>query len=369
MNNKRLLTTLGTLLLVATSQSSAQTTFDHDRAIALTALAPGLLTEGAPGPPVLSVAAATMGLVPADEIDALSFGDDRCLDTIPAPTHRIIFSVDGASVGQMGTGVNFEINVDSDAPPGGDPPAAAGDLFRQDCQRGNALARNTAVFGPGGVGFLYVQREGYDSLQFSDGEESFATWATPCLPGFCDDIDAFDYSTPPIGVTGVYFSLKAGSPSLIAPGFTPGDILYSDLTGTPPVVACLQGGVLATDVNLGIPGEDLDALNLIGSLGGIGAGGGIIESGTVCRSIAAPTPPASTHLIEYSVAPGGAFSPADILLRVGNSPMPAGVHTTAAQLGLLTTDNVNALECKHGRLVIPFFSVGAKVFLIIGYIW
>ena len=80
------------LTLAFASQAVAQTTFSHDNTIAITPVGGGedLLTEGAPSPPVVAIGGASLGLVPGDHIDALSFGDDTPLMT----AHQIVFSVD-----------------------------------------------------------------------------------------------------------------------------------------------------------------------------------------------------------------------------------------------------------------------------------
>lgn len=99
--------------LVTASQATAQTTFDHDHAAPITVagVAGDLLTEGGPFPaaPVVAIGAAAIGLVPGDEIDALSFGDDIAI----AGFHALAFSVDPAAVGIPATGVDFEVTMDT----------------------------------------------------------------------------------------------------------------------------------------------------------------------------------------------------------------------------------------------------------------
>jgi len=191
-----------------------------------------------------------------------------------------------------------------------------------------------------------------DINALSYGDEANAMWVAPCFPGAgtCDDLDAFEYS-PPFGAPGVYFSLKAGSPTLAAISATPGDILYSDFT-SPPIIASLGGGGgLATAANLGTPGADLDALNVVGSVGPLATGGGVIVPGPVGPSIGVPGPPVSTHLVEWSVLIGGID--ADVFVRTG--PGVAAVHTPALALGVLAHENLNALEavspCAPGSLL------------------
>ena len=147
-----------------------------------------------------------------------------------------------------------------------------------------------------------------------------------------------------------YFSLKAGSPSLALIPATPGDILYSDLSGGPPVVALLDGAGPATALHLGIPGQDLDALNVVGSVGPLASGGRVIATGSVGPSVAGVFVGPSTHLVQYSVAADGG-SGADVLVRTAFSS--AAPHTPSLALGLLGTDDVNALEVVPGSSGCP----------------
>ncbi|MAB80093.1 MAG: hypothetical protein CMJ89_12145 [Planctomycetes bacterium] len=303
------------------SSALAQTSFDHDRFAAPPVAGPGILSEGYPGPPVVSITDVAMGLVPADEIDALSFGDDHLIGVLP---HTLVFSVDSASMGIAGCGVSFEASIDTGP---GAPPAAAGDIFIQDpsATYGNLLAPPFLGYGAG----------------TATGDEANATWGAPCMPAACYDLDAFDYSVATSTTNGVYFSLAPGSPTLGMLGVGPGAILYSDLSGVPPVIAVLAGAGLATAPNLGIPGLNLDALNCVGTSGPVGTGGGVISAGLVGMSSTGPAPPPSTHLLEFSVAFSGAID-ADVLVRVGAGAF--AIHTPSAVLGLMPFDNLNALE-------------------------
>ncbi len=314
-SRRRWLTSLG--LVGLASLGAAQTTFDIDRTISFSS-PPGLLTEGYPGPATSAIPHFVMGLQQGDDIDALSFGDDTAL---ASTTHTIVFSVDFNTNGIAGSGVNFEWSTDT-AP--GTAPAAAGDIFLQG-SGGNILA-------PTGLGY---------ATGTGTGDEANAAWAnTNCVPGnVCDDLDAFDYSTP-TSANGVYFSLRAGSPTLPLLGATPGDILYSDLSSTPPIIAILAGAGLATDVNLGIAGMELDALNLIGTTGPVGSGGGVISAGSVGKNIAGIAF-STSHLIQYSVH---TFTPLDPSVLVLDVPGTFIVHTDFTLLGLTPNENLNALE-------------------------
>ena len=102
-------------ILFTASSATAQTTFDHARATAITipagAVGGELLTEGFPGPPIVAITNAMIGLQPGDDIDALSFGDDVQISGF----HQIIFSVDPTipAFPVTGTGVDFENTVDT----------------------------------------------------------------------------------------------------------------------------------------------------------------------------------------------------------------------------------------------------------------
>ena len=303
---------------------TAQTSFDNDRLIAPGLAAPGILTEGFPGPPVVAIPIGALGLMPLDDIDALSYGDDITIQVV----HAIVFSPDALTDGLAGSGVVSEITVDT-AP--GTPPAAAGDIFIQ-----SPIAAVGNLLAPAGSGYM---------AGTGTGDEANAAWASPCFTGaVCADLDAFDY-TDPATVSGVYFSLAPGSPTLGAIGAGPGDILYSDLLGGLPIVAVLAGAGPANAPNLGITGLNLDALNCVGSTGPIGAGGGVIAPGLVGPSVAAGiVTPSSTHLLQYSVSDTADID-AEVLVRVAAGVFD--IHTPSTTLGLTPTDDLNALEVRH----------------------
>ncbi len=313
------------LLVAQGTPVGAQTSFDHDRGIAATAAPDGILTEGFPGAPVLGISATALGLVPGDDIDALSFGDDTAI----AGLHALLFSVEGHTCGLSWSGTAIECTYDT---PPGTPSAACADVFLQIPGSNNVLA-------PPGLGY---------EAGTGTGDEANAGWASDCNSGMDDDLDAFDF-TDPAAAAGVYFSLKAGSPSVSPPSsFTPGDILYSDLSGSPPVLASLAGAGSATDDNLGITGLDLDALNVVGTVGPVASGGGVIAAGVVGDSLAGSYAPASTHLVQYSVAsappPPPPITGSEVLVRILAGAIT--FHTAAAGLGLLPGENVDALEAR-----------------------
>jgi hypothetical protein len=301
-----------------------QTTFSHETGggtgippLTVVGTRGDLLTEGHPAAPTVAVSYATLGLQPSDEIDALSAGNDGPIKR----KHFVVFSVDPEATGVSGSGVRYEHVTGTS----GTPQEACGDLFVQDVSgTSNRLAR-------AGLGY----RAGSYT-----GNQSNAVWATPCSTSAADDLDAFDYRDP-AALVGVYFSLASGSPSLSMIPASGGHILFSDLSGSTPVVAQLAGGAgPASASNLGIPGEDLNALNVVA------IAPGVIRSGTV-GATPGSTGAISTHLVEFSVAPGGAFDPGDVLVRV--APATAAVRTPASALGLNAADDLNALEAVPTR--------------------
>jgi len=317
------------LLLLALS-AFANSAIDHVHATAITpaGVAGDILTEGTPPgiptPPFVSIPAAAIGLLPGDEIDALSFGNDPI-----GGLHQLTFSVDTFAIGIPASGVAFEVTIGT-APSAPipfaipKPPEAAGDIFQQ---TGTLPGPCTNVLAPAGSGY---------GAGTGTGDESNATWATPAgvIPP-ADDLDALEYSDPVVPPPGgVYFSLAPGSPSLPLIPATPGDILWSPLGGGPVVIAALFGVGPATDVALGIPGANLDALNLVAMVPGV------IAPGPVGASPCGPA--MGTHLAEYSIAAPGAFPPGAVLVRIG--PVLAGVKVGPAGLGLTPADNLDALE-------------------------
>lgn len=100
-------------------------------------------------------------------------------------------------------------------------------------------------------------------------------------------------------MTGIYFSLAQGPLSLATIPATAGDILYSPLGGGPVVVATLAGGAPATDINLGISGFDLDALNCVASAPGV------LAPGMVGPTVASGG--GGSNLLEFSISYGGSI--------------------------------------------------------------
>lgn len=240
------------------------------------------------------------GLVAADDIDAITFGGAGCVPCPPGDgfLQQVFFSVDRNAQGAPGIGdaIQFEVNVDG----------AAGDIFVQtnnDALKGQvALACNGGFrFGVGCIlgltndnGAPYSNTDAWSGggpvgvldlmpVLFSvdpvtagnigvSGADIFLD--DPLGPDLeiaipfaglglvaADNIDALDASMADVRAPApgdwIYFSLAAGSPTLIAIGASPGDILVKVLgnAGPPQIWSpAAAHGLLFWD--------DLDALDI-----------------------------------------------------------------------------------------------------------
>ena len=167
-----------------------------------------------PGPGI-GIPFALLGLVPEDEVDALSY-EPHSLSPI-----GLFFSVDGSAIGAPGTDVAIEAAFFE----------AAGDVFAADPD--DPIPDNFLVFDQFDLGLLAP------------------------VPGPLDNLDALEMDFYEGGPGPVYFSLAPGSPTLVGMGAGPGDILSVFPGGGPPVVALSAG-----DLGLG-PGDNLDALTFM----------------------------------------------------------------------------------------------------------
>lgn len=241
------------------------------------------------------------GLLQADDIDAITFGGAGCVTCPPADNfyQTVFFSVAPGSTGLAGLGdaILFENGVDG----------AAGDIFAQrnnDGLKGRvALACNAgfrfgvgcvlgltngpalpnsnvdAWSGGGPAGALAVM-----PLLFSLGPATAAGLGVSpadillndpavipagiAIPFFAlglvanDDVDALDASTrnvrQPQNGDWIYFSLRAGSPTLAAMGASPADILVYVLGSGAPLPA-IWSPAAAHGMR---PLDDLDALDI-----------------------------------------------------------------------------------------------------------
>jgi hypothetical protein len=252
------------------------------------------------GPPLLVASAESLGLMPSDDIDGLSFGVDATY-VGPATDYFVCFSVDRAAVGQAPWDVNTEA---------GNPtyPEASADVFETDFP-----------YATGGATGLF-------NFLNDDGDGSSASPLNlidiPIFPPN-DDLDALegdprkmDFDGNGVRDRSVYFSLRAGSPTLAVIGAGPGDILASD----PPPNNTPH--VFMTHAALGLlAGEDLEdfCLNATGA--------------TVNFTL----PSGSPSLPLLGAGPGA-------VLKNG----PLAVAWTASQFALVdgaAGDNMDALDC------------------------
>lgn len=259
-----------------------------------------LLNPSAVPPPSTQVLAANLGLQVGDELDALSGGADAVQDS-----NIVFFSVDRLSLGAV---------------PGPMPPWDVLNQALLNQQAGDVYATTNKLGGwsvPVGLNML---RDNQGSL----GEIPQILPPVP-NPGGMDRLDAmafeeFDLTADLAHDLPVYFSLDPLSPSVV--GLSPADILLSPVGGGFAVFA--PAGALGLTMH-----DDLDALALL-DLG---------VAGRVDPGI---------DLALFSLAPGSptlavlGASPADVFITTFNSF--SAVHYPAGSLGLLPTDNVDALE-------------------------
>jgi hypothetical protein len=244
-----------------------------------------------PGPLLLR-SRASLGLLPGDDIDALSAAADFLISRFQIFPR---FGVDPASRGVFGSAVRTESTKS--------PAEAHGDEF------------GLPGFGPGSTPCVGSGA----NLQCYDENGMPAV-----VPGLglriCDDVDAIDEVLPLAADSPVYFSLTPGSPTLAALGADPADILVS------------VGGLVSVYVaaaRLGLRrGDDVDALCLKENSDGVYTSG----RDEIRISLAPDSPTLATI---------GA-SPADVL-RPGTPPTVAIQET---DMGLTSRDNLNALKCR-----------------------
>jgi hypothetical protein len=308
-----------------------------------------------PGGPV-----GTLGLVPGDNLNALSFGEDGgCV---------FLFSVDPNAVGGPGTAVYNEST--SSAPlgcagpvpshGGGDPgDEAAGDIFVSP----NIGAWGTVVsLGP------LTPAPPFSNTLWAD--EWFLGLQAPAVACSVigppeDDLDALevddgikvdaDMDGIPDLDTPVFFSLDLNSATVVAPtpdpfpgactapdptGVTADDILVSGpLSASAPPLPPMAFAIYASGVqDIGLQsGDDFDALVLHDTGGPGGVPDGILTPGqdTALFSLAAGSPSLAT-------APGAPYYPGDVLMTTFNGSFSIGVSHLL--LGLQTTDELNALD-------------------------
>lgn len=275
----------------------------------------------APPPATVGLPAASLGLLPGDVIDALSYGDDFGTFAVDA----LYFSVDRGALGVAGPAtpdVFSETNPPS-LPPGIQGEAASDIFVTFDPAALVAPPLSTQVLDGDGLP-LAAPLTSYAGFGFG------LTELNP-LPGppLNDDIAAFDWAEPGrMNAFGcAFFSLAPGSPTLtpgtnalLASGAEPGDILAACTT---------QLGVA------GPPGSLSIAIPAAG-LGLVSGGPGCAPP--VCDDVDALALGAPYFSISPASPSAGVFSPGDIL-----APGPA-IAIPGIALGLALGENVNALE-------------------------
>lgn len=279
-------------------------------------VAPGGGCDVAGPGPQLQVAGGAFGLVPGDNVDALSAN----LQWSPNSNFTYVFSADRASMGQPATPYRNQFNRNQ----------AAADLFQ------------TAAIPSATPGAVMAGLCGAPAMIappapriLNQTDFNLAPTVGPAviwMGGPIDNIDAVeldDLDTNNDGVhdVGIYFSLDAASPSMIT---SPADIYYA-----PPGGAF---GLFSVPALLGLaPNNNLDALVLWDRM----AAGAVDPGSDFALFSLAPGSPA---LNGPDGVPGTAddFSAADLF--VSDFMGTFCLYTRANQLGLLPQDNVDGLD-------------------------
>ncbi len=265
-----------------------------------------------PKPPPVALSRSGLGLQAGDDIDALSFGTDG-IDAAGQTT--IAFSVSPGSDGLPNTGV----------------------------------AQQAALGREEGAEFVTVLNETNQTLVPAD--------AIVPLPD-TDDLDSLtDYPPSVVDLdedgdaeNPVFFSLAAGSPTLVTLGASPGDLLVS-LNGVVSVFANAAAlGLSATD--------DLDALCLMKS----GLPGTVLRAGSVASAVPAPGALIFDAAL-FSLAPGSprlagqGHTAGDVFITNFSNSRPNLVNTPlalyadASDLGLLAGDDLDAMKCLQPAVI------------------
>lgn len=257
-------------------------------------------------PPIVGLTRASLGLVAGDDVDALSYGRD----SFATGQTTVAFSVDPTSDGAPGSSVSAEAA-------GGE---AEGDEFVSYLQNTNQLLVD---------------------------EQSLVLPANADLDALTNQpTRAVDAEGDGSAEAPVFLSLAPGSPTLTTLGASAGDLLVS------------RGGVLsifATRAQMGlVAGDDVDALCLQKA----GLPFATLRAGSTLQGPPSQTGDGNFDHALISLAPGSpslaarSYSAADLLATnfspsrpnlATNNPPP--VFATAAELGLLATDDVDALKC------------------------
>ena len=224
------------------------------------------------GTSAVSITGAQLALDPMEELSALSGG----LEPLTHEIWDILFTVKRPSTGAPGSSVEFF-----------QPQSPANIFFTNPTLQGTnrLLAPSQAlgvlptsnldaleVFGPDEstmtnlqVGDNIFYSAGSSEIFMSQGNGMRSVFQTTAALGLLagDVIDALA-----VGENRALFSLAAGSPTLLALGLNPGDVLFSDFDGGLPEIAGPTAGNLdflfdLTAANLGLlPGDDLNGFDL-----------------------------------------------------------------------------------------------------------
>jgi hypothetical protein len=266
-----------------------------------------LLTHDAANPtgaPAIAFRAESLGLVPADDIDGLSFGLEPAF--VSGGDYAVEFSVDRAAVGAAGTGVFAETTAATEA-------EAASDVFDAFIPAPPAppiVPRNQQRWDGNGSSAPTLQ------LRESSPDNKIG-----------DDVDALagpprvvDRNRDGVRELPIYFSLAPGSPTLAALGASAADVLVCAAPSAQACGATALPAVFISRASLGLmAGDDLEDFSLEAVSGDL----------------------------DFNVSPGSGSDPGAILKRpgfggcAGSSPCTI---VSSADLGLLAGDNLDALD-------------------------
>lgn len=355
---------------------------------------------GAPLPCGAPGGKGVFGLVPNDNIISLSYGKDS--------GEVLEFSVDPDAIGVVGSDVNLHSTLIPNLTPPPIPPTnpdvalgmvpaqngneAAGDIYlsrrfskfgayRDDhlaaghfllpVKNGlNGLYRDESELGlqaPANLGSaLGSPEDNLDALEEADtGDAFWGVDSTGSLPNQPDGIPerpvffSLDPASPSIGTA---TQRNGGSIPLFTdandPDVSADDILVS---GLQPLGASFAYGIYASGViNLGLqPGDILDAL-VLSDIGGVGTG----PSGLAPNGILNPYMPGLTLFDEalFSLAKGSPtldslmYKPGDVFYTKFNGSF--SLYASHASLGLLATDELDALDIKPVPGPLPLLGAG-----------
>lgn len=282
---------------------------------------------GIGNPPPTRISRVNLGLQAGDDLDALSYG----LDVIDEPgVTTIAFSVDPASDGAPNSGVDREASKI--------PAEAHGDEFVSHFNGTNVELVDEGVL-------VLRSDQGGDDLE-----------ALTNQPARAVDVTGDGVPDRP-----VFFSLAPGSPTLAGLAASPADILVSG-----PGAASIFAN--ASEIGL-VAGDDVDAICLMKA----GLPSPVLRYGFGAPGVP-PAGNALTDWIVFSLAPGSpslatlGVSPADLL--VSKFAFAAVVWAEETQIGLLASDNLDALKCLTPASLFEIGGVpvtGGLVFVGIGY--